>query len=98
MRAARSILVPSGGLAARPISRKSEIVESSSSLIKSPDQNYRNSAFGFQRNLLINQEKYENRAGVHFIPNRKVGVFVALCAPDVIKMPLPFEGGGWMQS
>ena len=35
---------------------------------------------------LINLRKYENRASVHFIPNLKVGVFVTLLAPDVIKM------------
>ncbi len=27
----------------------------------------------------------ENRARVHFIPNLKAGVFVTLCAPNVIR-------------
>jgi len=35
--------------------------------------------------LLINLRKYKNQARVHFIPNLKVGVFVTLRAPDVIK-------------
>ncbi|OPY51784.1 MAG: hypothetical protein A4E51_01482 [Methanosaeta sp. PtaU1.Bin055] len=35
--------------------------------------------------MLINLRKYENQARVHFIPNLKVGVFVTLRAPDVIK-------------
>ena len=35
--------------------------------------------------LLINLRKYENQARAHFIPNLKVGVFVTLRAPDVIK-------------
>ena len=35
--------------------------------------------------MLINLRKYENRARIHFIPDMKVGVFVTLRAPDVIK-------------
>ena len=38
-----------------------------------------------RESLLINLRKCENRARVHFIPNLKVGVFVTLRAPDVIK-------------
>ena len=36
--------------------------------------------------LLFNSRKYENRARVHFISDLKVGVFVTLRAPDVIKI------------
>jgi len=41
--------------------------------------------------LLINLRKCENRARVHFIPNLKVGVFVTLRAPDVIKTGYSFS-------
>jgi hypothetical protein len=34
----------------------------------------------------IGSKEHEKRARVHFIPNLKVGVFVTLCAPEVIKM------------
>jgi hypothetical protein len=35
--------------------------------------------------FLINLRKRENRARVHFIPDLKVGEFVTLRAPDVLK-------------
>ena len=39
-----------------------------------------------RESLLIKSKKYENWARVHFIPDLKVGVFVTLRAPDVIKL------------
>ncbi len=65
---------------ARPVSWRSEIIESS--LPGLPDLCNRNSAFEFQ---LIGLSEHKLRARVHFIPNLKVGVFVTLRAPDVIK-------------
>jgi hypothetical protein len=41
--------------------------------------------------LLIILRKYENQAWVHFMPNLKVGVFVTLRAPDVIKNSYVFS-------
>jgi hypothetical protein len=50
------------------------------------DQNYIVSLFSVPReSLLIKSKKYENRARVHSIPDLKIGVFVILRAPDVIK-------------
>ena len=75
--------------AARPHARFYGIQKSSSFRCLDPlDQNYSNSVFGSQRVLVIlsNLRKYENRARVHFIPNLKVGVFVTLRTPDVIKV------------
>ncbi len=72
--------------AARPGLTESEIVESSFAQISSSEiiVTLLSASVG---DLLINLRKYENRARVHFIPDLKVGVFVTVRAPEVIKPP-----------
>jgi len=74
--------------AARPGLTESEIVESSFAQISTSEIIVTLlSATGGAS--LINLRKYEHRARVHFIPNLKVGVFVTLRAPNVIKPKYP---------
>jgi len=47
-------------------------------------RNYRDPALDFQRSLVIDLRKYENRARVRFIPHLKVCVFVTVRAHDVV--------------
>ncbi len=44
-----------------------------------------------KKQCFIGSREHKERARVHFIPDLKVGVFVTLRAPDVIKMPRMFQ-------